>query len=592
MSQATATDGQPAVFLPLLRLGRQRLGSLALSGLLSALTVASAVGLLATSAFLISRAAQQPPVLSLMVAIVAVRAFALGRALFRYGERLASHEAGLSLLVDIRSWFYERLEPRFPTWREVGTSGDAVQRLVGDVDGLQDLYIRSLAPSLAAFLVGLGTLLCAWLLLPSAAGVLALGSLVGMVAIPALAGRLERRTAGQLAATRGELRAVLVESLRGAQELAVLGATQATEQRLSDLDARIRRLEMRHALAVGLGDGLGLLVAALTTWAVLALGVTAVHGGRLEGVLLGTLALLALGSFEAILPLADAARELVAGLAAGRRLFEIIGLPLPIVDPLTPIPSPPEGRWLKVEGARSRHTPHGPWVLDGVDLELRAGRRMALVGPSGAGKTTLAELLVRFRELEEGSITLDGHPIQAYRAEQVRRVIGLLEQEPYLFTTSLLENMRLAKPEASMAEIEAATARAGLLDWVRSLPASWQTPVGEAGIQLSAGQRQRLALARALLAGFHLLILDEPFAHLDQPTARTLADDLARQDGLGLLVITHRLYGMQHMDEIVVLEEGRVSGRGTHEHLLATHDLYRRLWVASGSEATANVPGA
>ncbi len=582
MSQARASDGLPTVLLTLIRLGRRRLGGLALSGLLAALTVASAIGLLATSAYLISRAAERPPVLSLMVTIVAVRAFALARALLRYGERLAAHEAGLALLAEVRAWFYERLAPRFPAWLAVGTTGDAVQRLVSDVDGLQDLYVRSLAPSLAALLVALGALLGAWFLVPEAAVALAVGSLIGAVAIPLLAGRLERDTARRLAVTRGEFRSALVESLSGAQELAVLGATRATERRLRDLGTRLRRLEMRRTLAVGLGDGLGALVSALTTWTVLALGVGAVRGGRLDGVLLGTLALLALGSFEAILPLADAARQLVTGLAAGSRLLEVANLPLPIVDPDEPVPGPPTGALVTVERARLRYVAEGPWALDGVDLALRAGRRVALVGPSGAGKTTLAQVLIRFRELNGGSVTVDGHPLQAYRAEDVRRTIGLLEQEPHLFTTSLLENVRLARPEACMAEIEAAAARARILDWVHSLPAGWRTPVGEAGVQLSAGQRQRLALARALLAGFRLLVLDEPFAHLDPATARALADDLLRPGGPGVLLITHRLYGMEQMDEIVVLEEGRVTGRGTHDQLLATHDLYRRLWIASG----------
>ncbi|HZU17083.1 MAG TPA: thiol reductant ABC exporter subunit CydC [Candidatus Dormibacteraeota bacterium] len=575
--------GGPAAVLPgLLRLGRRRLGGLALAGLLSALTVASAIGLLATSGYLISRAAQRPPVLSLMVAIVAVRAFALSRALLRYGERLAGHGTGLALLAEIRSWFYERLEPRFPAWLGVEGSGDVVQRLVGDVDGLQDLYVRSLVPAMAALTVCLGALLGAWWLLPEAAAALALGSLLGTVAIPVLAGWLERGTAARLAATRGQLRALLVESLHGAQELAVLGAAGTAAEQLARLDARLRRLELRRALATGLGDGLGLLVATLTAWVTLTLGVGAVRGERLEGVLLGTLVLLVLGSFEAVLPLTDAARRLVAGLAAGRRLFELTALPPPVVDPAEPA-APPAGAWLAVEGARLRYAPDAAWTLDGVDLELRAGARVALVGPSGAGKTSLAQVLVRFRELDGGSADLDGRPLRSYRAEDVRRVVGLLEQEPHLFTTSLLENVRLARPGASMAEIEAAAARARILDWVRSLPDGWETPVGEAGVQLSAGQRQRLALARALLAGFRFLILDEPFAHLDPATARALAADLLRRDRTGVLLITHRLHGMERMDEIVVLEDGRVTGRGIHDRLLATHHLYRRLWMASAA---------
>ena len=231
---------------------------------------------------------------------------------------------------------------------------------------------------------------------------------------------------------------------------------------------------------------------------------------------------------------------------------------------------------------RVRYDPAGPFALDGIDLELRAGRRVALIGPSGAGKSTVAGLLLRFCELTGGTATLGGADLARYRADDVRTMIGGCPQDPHLFDATIRENIQLARPEASEPELADAATAARLLPWIQALPQGWDTPVGAHGTAVSGGERQRIALARALLADPALLILDEPTAHLDPATARALtADLLAVTRGRATLLITHELDGLAEVDEIVVLDEGRVRQRGTHRQLLGSGGLYREMWLAT-----------
>jgi ABC-type multidrug transport system fused ATPase/permease subunit len=237
---------------------------------------------------------------------------------------------------------------------------------------------------------------------------------------------------------------------------------------------------------------------------------------------------------------------------------------------------------VRLRGACVRYEPGGPLALDGVDLDLDAGRRVALIGPSGAGKSTVAAVLLRFCELSGGTATLAGEPLTAYAADDVRTVIGGCAQDPHIFDTTIAGNLRLARPAATEEQLASAADRAGLLHWITSLPLGWDTPVGAHGTAISGGQRQRLALARALLADPPLMVLDEPTAHLDPDSRRALtADILAVTEGRATLLITHDLDALDQVDEIVILDRGRVAARGTHAELLHSSALYLRMWRSS-----------
>ena len=538
---------------------------IALSLLLATLAVGFGVALLATAGYLISRAAEQPPILSLTVTIVLVRFLGLARPIARYADRLASHDLALRGLGRIRARVYERIEPLAPGQLQGYRRGDLLARMVGDVDALQGLYVRGLGPPVVALVVGIGCVGLTAAVLPVAAGILAAGLLVAGVAVPWLSATLARTAGRRQAIARGALTAELVELLRGAPELVVYGQEEPTLARVGELDRELTRVGRRDSLVAGLGDALTILVTGLATAGVLAAAVSATGDGRLNRVLVATLALLALASFEAVAPLAATARELAATLTSGRRVLALVDREPLIGDPASPLPAPPRDATVALDGVTAAYGAEPPVVRD-LQLKLEPGRKVALVGPSGAGKTTVTRLLLRFLDPAAGGVTIAGRDLREYRQADVRRHFAIAGQESYVFDSTIRENLRLARPDASDAELRVALRRAGLDDWVASLPDGLDTHVGEEGSRLSGGQRQRLTLARALLADAPVLVLDEPTAHLDPITAQSVMDDvLDAAEGRSVLLITHRPEGLERMDEIVVLGRPETGGlRGRH----------------------------
>jgi thiol reductant ABC exporter CydC subunit len=357
-----------------------------------------------------------------------------------------------------------------------------------------------------------------------------------------------------MAGARGELTADLIELAGGAPELVAYGSQDAALRRIRSADATLVSLGRRDALAAGAGEGLGLLVSGATVASVLAAAIAASGQGRLDHVLIALLALLALASFDAVTPLVRTARELPATLAAGRRILDVGGETAQVRDPVRPVPAP---RWpfaIELQHVRARYPGEARPALDGVTLRLAPGERVALLGPSGAGKTTVANLLLRFLDPETGRVVLGGRDLRDYRQSDVRRAIAVAGQEAHLFAASIRDNLRLGHPEATEDELADALRRARIWEWVASLPGGLDTFVGEEGRELSGGQRQRIVLARALLAAAPVLVLDEPTAHLDAPTAAALIRDVFAAAGdRTVLLITHRSEGLDLVDRTVSL---------------------------------------
>jgi ATP-binding cassette, subfamily C, bacterial CydC len=520
----------------------------ALASALGTVTVLCGVGLMAAAGYLISRAAERPAVLSLTVAIVTVRAFGLARPVARYAERLASHDLAFRALSGARVHAYERIEPLAPAQLGGYRDGDLLSRMVADVDELQNLHLRGIGPALVAVSAGALSAGAAAALLPEAGLVLACGLIIAGTAVPALSTALARRGGPQQAEARGELTADLVEVLRAGPELVVYGCEQERLSRLRAADDRLVRIARRAALTDGTGDALRLLVTGATVAGVLAVAVAAHAAGHLDRVMIAAVALLAVAAFEAVGPLPAAARELSESLTAGRRVLDLVDRAPAVTDPAEPAPPPAAPYDIALEGVSSRG------ALDGLDLRLDEGRRVALVGPSGIGKTTVADLLIRFADPERGRVVLSGRDLREYRQEDVRRAVSVVGQDAHMFATSINENVRLARPGADDAQVALALARAQIGPWVASLPEGGATLVGEGGRELSGGQRQRIAVARALLADSPVMVLDEPTAHLDPPAAEALIRDVvAGSPGRTLVLITHRPEGLEHMDEIVRL---------------------------------------
>ncbi|MGC5306376.1 thiol reductant ABC exporter subunit CydC [Micromonospora zamorensis] len=569
-----ATGGRAAAERAVLRLARPYLGRLVGAGLLAAATEFAGLALMATATWLLMSAAGQPPLDRLTVAIVAVRALAISRGVFRYTERLAGHDAVLRMITDVRARVFATLAARRGTAHR---SGDVLSRLVSDVEAVQDLLLRVLVPGSAAALVGVLAVGVAALISPPAAGALAVGLLVAGVALPALATAVTRRSAAQVAPLRGALATDAIDLTHGAADLAAFGATDVTLRAAAHRARRLARLERRLAATGFAVDAAGVLTAGLTAAAV----VLAALAADVSGVLVGVLAVGALAAVEVTLALVTAARQwtqLRPGLA---RVADLLDAGTPASPPtagMTDLVGPHELRFVDVT---VRYRAGAAPALDGVSLDLPPGRRIAVVGPSGAGKSTLAAVLTGTVQPVSGRVTLDGHDLSAYAEEALPRAVGGLLAEAYVFHATVRENLLLGRAGADEEALTAATAAAGLLEWVRVQPAGWDTLVGEEGGQLSGGQRQRLALARALLAAPPVLVLDEPTEGLDPAAAdAVLASTLAATPaGHSVLLISHRLSGLAELDEIVVLDGGRVIQRGRHADLVAGPGWYRDQWL-------------
>ncbi|WP_186785752.1 thiol reductant ABC exporter subunit CydD [Streptomyces misionensis] len=559
-------------------LGAAWRGRLGLAWVLGSLALGSAVGLMATSGWLISRASQQPPVLYLMVAVTATRTFGIGRAVFRYAERLVSHDAVLRMLADTRVAVYRRLERLAPAGLRTARRGDLLTRLVADVDALQDYWLRWLLPASVALLVSTATVgFTAWLL-PEAGAALAAGLLAAGVGVPLVTATAARHTERRLAPARGELATRVTDLLTGTAELTVAGALPDRVGAARRADGTLTRIASRAAAVTALGDGLTALVSGLTVMATALLGVQAVAAGRLGGVALAVVVLTPLAAFEAVLGLPLAVRYRQRVRRSAERVQEVLDAPEPVREPERPRKAPATPFPLVLKGLTAQYEEQRREALAGLDLTLAEGRRIAVVGASGAGKTTLAQVLLRFLDPRSGTYTLAGVNARELDGDDVRRLVGLCAQDAHLFDSSVRENLLLARRDATEAELRGALARARLLDWVDGLPDGLDTLVGEHGARLSGGQRQRLALARALLADFPVLVLDEPAEHLDLPTADALtADLLAATEDRTTLLITHRLAGLDEVDEVLVLDAGRVVQRGPYAELAAVDGPLREM---------------
>ncbi len=552
---------------------------MALSALLGFATIGSSIGLMGTSAYIIAKAALHPPIGDLQVAIVGVRFFGISRGVFRYAERLVAHNTTFRLLARLRVWFYEHLEPLAPARLMEYRSGDLLSRIVADIETLEHFYVSVLAPPVVALLIALTMVVfmgaySLWLAL-----VLLTFLILAGVAAPALAGLMGRGMGRKMVETRSELNVLLVDGIQGLADLTVYGQEENRLEMVHSRNEELTSQQLRMAWVTALHNGIGTLLSNLGVLAVVMVAIPMVFAGRIGGVSLAVLALAALSSFEAVLPLPQAFQYLANSLEAARRLFEIVDAEPAVKDP--PYASPePLDHGILVEGLRFAYpsSPDDP-ALDGVDFHLPEGGRLAIVGPSGAGKSTLVNLLLRFGDYHDGSIRLGGHELREYRQDDLRRMLGVVSQSTYLFNATVRENLMLARPDATEAEMVEAARRAQIHDFVAGLPKGYDTFVGEQGLALSGGERQRIAIARALLKDAPILILDEATANLDALTEQEVLKAIRElMEGRTTLMITHRLVGMEWMDEILVLKRGRIVERGTHRQLLELGGFYRQMW--------------
>ena len=469
----------------------------------------------------------------------AIRALAIVRTVGRYGERLVTHEAAFRVLADLRVWLFRCLEPLAPAGLERYAGGDVAGRLRSDVDALENLYLRIIAPLAVGSLSILLAVALMSLWSASAAAALLVFLLLAGVGLPLLAGWLAREPGRLSTALAGELQVAVTEGLQGAEELILLGAVARQTARVNDLSMRLIVEQQRLGGIGALTQAGAVACGGLGVAAVLAVGGMATVSGRLAGPELVMALLFAAAAFEAAGTLPGALQLFPAAREAARRILELADAALPVPDPPLPAYPLPATTGIVFEDVSCAYSPGLP-VLAGFNLAVPAGSRVALVGPSGIGKSTIIEILLRFRDYG-GSVTLGGSEIRELAADDLRTLISAVPQRPHLFNATIGENILLGNADASAEQLQQVLEDACLTPWITGLPLGLETPVGEGGAAVSGGEARRIALARALLKDAPILLLDEPTEGLDARTEQELVGRLIQATrGKTVLLVTHR----------------------------------------------------
>jgi ATP-binding cassette subfamily C protein CydC len=592
--QLPITNYQSPILPRLLAFLRGNWHRVAFSVLLSSITILASVALMGTSAWLISTAAIATSVADLGVSTVGTRFFGITRAIFRYLERLVSHDVTCRLLAKLRIWFYEKLEPLAPARLMNFRAGDLLARIIGDVETLENFYVRVVSPPLTAILVGTFTAIFLASFYPLLAPVYLTFYLSLGLFLPILAQTTSRASAEQTISLRADLNTRLVDGIQGMADLIAYGRADERLAQIASNSTHYGNAQRRMARVTGIHSALGTLLTNLGMWSVLYFTIPQVINGNLPGPMLASLTLLTLASFEAVIPLPLAAQMWNSAREAANRLFEVVDTEPVISEQLSVSSeqlsvsseqlsviseqSPITNYQLQITNLSFTYPTQTTPALQHLTFNLQPSTSIAIVGPSGAGKSTIANLLLRFWDYKVGDITLGGESLKALNQDEVRERCGYVSQNTYFFNTSIYENLRFARRKVTRAEVEAACKSAQIHDFIMSLPKGYDTMIGEQGLRLSGGERQRLAIARALIKDAPILILDEPTANLDPLTEQQVLETLFKvMKQKTSLLITHRLIGLENVNEILVMNHGQIIERGTHEELASREGYYHHL---------------
>ncbi|MFC1877697.1 cysteine/glutathione ABC transporter ATP-binding protein/permease CydC [Thermodesulfobacteriota bacterium] len=569
--------------IPFILLLRPHYGRMGLGTFLGWLTVMASVGLLALSGWFISAAAFAG--LSLGTAYlfnffypsIGVRLFAFTRTLSRYAERIVIHDATFRMLATLRLWFYRKIEPLAPARLMQYRSTDILNRIVTDIETLDNLYVRVLSPSMTASLTIIAVVLFLSFFDVWIAGTALLFLLISGIALPLAAAGSGADMGRRLTLGTARMRIRAVEAIQGLSELMVFGAWNRQINSLEKESDALVQIQGRMSLIRGLSLAGTTLLTGLATLACLYIGVHQVGHGMLDGANLALIGFAVLASFEALSPLPAAYQYLGQTKKAAERLLEIVDAPPVVIFP--DVSSAPGERFhIHFNSVDFRYRDSDPWVLEGFDLRIEQGQRVAILGETGAGKSTLFNLLVRFWNPIKGGIQIGDHDLKTFAESDLRQTIGVVSQQAHLFHTTLRENLLMARPGADETALNAALEKAQLLDWVEALPQGLDSWIGEGGRGLSGGQARRFSLARMFLQDAPIWVLDEPTEGLDRVTERKMMQALFQaSQAHTLLVITHRTTDLEQFDDIILMEQGRIIARGGHDVLLKTSPRYKAL---------------
>ncbi len=547
------------------------------------ITITATVGLLALSGWFLSATAfagltaVTAGTFNYFFPSVGVRIFAILRTLCRYAERIISHEATFRLLESLRTWFYRQLEPLAPARLMQYRSGDILNRIIADIDALDNLYLRVVSPTIVATLLAFITLVFLWFFDPFLAIVTFICLLGAGFTVPAVAGALGAEAGRKLAGHTSALRIQIVEGIQGLSELLVFGRQRDYLDRIRQENRELLEVQRHMSRVRGFSSALITIVAGFAVVAALYRGAFLVNIGELYGANLALVALTVLVTFDAVMPLPSAYQYLGRTREAGRRMLEIVDAQ-PVVQFPARSTAQPRQFDLAFDGVSFRYRSEDPPAVADVDFTVKHGERIAILGETGAGKSTLAHLLVRFWDPDDGRIMLGGEDIRGFSEADIRRFVTVVSQQAHMFNASIRDNLLLSRPGAEEEELWNALKAAELFEFVQSLPQGLDTWIGEAGKLISGGQARRLAVARAILHDAPLWVLDEPTEGLDrtveQRMMRTLFDSTRDRT---VLLVTHRLVALQRMDRVLILERGRIVEQGTHVQLLKGDTRYSAL---------------
>ncbi len=546
------------LFLPTLK---KRLGPMALGTALACGAVLSSIGLLALSGWFISISAYMATAGYVVASqfnyyypAAGVRTFSLARIVTRYGERLATHDATFRILADIRLWFYEKLMPLAPSRLIRYHRGELLNRMVNDVDALQDLYIRILSPSIV-FLVAIVVVGGFFTFFNGYVALTTVGiALLSGLFIPILTNRLARSQNQQLTQQQGHLIMQMTSYVQSLSPLKIFAADKAYLQQINQANKVYMQQQNRLVAITGIGSGLMTLAFGASIWIATWLGVAAVAADNMSGAVIALLVLGIMGLFEAIMPLSSAYQHLGKVLASAKRLNEVVDQKPAVCFPKTQQIELPKQCSIEYRSVHFCYSNDTKPVLSDFSETIPAGQHVAIVGPTGQGKTTLIQLLARFYPVDSGQIRIGSHPIEQLTETQLRQVMTVIEQRAHIFSGTVRENLAIADPEADDQSLWSALAAVDLADTVDHLPQGLDTWVGDYGQHLSGGQRKRLSLARAFLTHKPILILDEPTEGLDKRTEKRVFDTLKQhmQDKT-VILITHNAALSESMDRVISL---------------------------------------
>jgi ATP-binding cassette subfamily C protein CydCD len=524
----------------------------------------------------------------LTVLLVLLGVFVPLAAFFTWAESWVAHDLAYRLLAEMRVDVYNKLDPLTPAYMVRRRSGDLVSIVGGDVELVEFFFAHTITPAFVAILVPAGVLATlAFVAWPIA---LVLSPFLLAVAIsPFMAQKRSEGLGDELRSQLGDVHAHMVDSIQGMREISAFGQGPARTAEMVDNSWRFAHFQLRflkeRAFQIGFIEGM----TALGGLAVLTMGAWLMIEGEISRPQLILSVILSVAAFAPISDIARTIKQLMETLAAARRLFVVHDEPVPVVDgPGVQAHGNGLSPAISFDHVGFSYGHGEAQALHGVSFDVEAGQTVALVGRSGAGKTTCANLVMRFWDPGEGHVRLNGHNLRDYELDDLRRQIALVSQDTYLFNASIRDNLRLGKIEASDSEIEAAAQQANAHEFITAFPDGYDTLVGERGMQLSGGQRQRISIARAILKNAPVLILDEATSHLDAVNERQVRQALETlMAGRTTVVIAHRLSTIRDADRIVVLDNGHAVEQGSHHDLLASHGLYSQLVATQLVGATA-----